>query len=236
MLVLGIGVGLVSSFVQSLGEQRTSSRCSCRSLCVARLTLTRCAALTIQRKSHLQNEARTPEERKPDYRRPLWIASFLVYILANISGPSWMSLAHYHGQLTLAWLAGTVFQIGALPIVVLGPLGACSLLYNALFAGVILGDNFSLKLLSGAHPSLRIWGTPSSRFARASGTVLIAGGAALIGVFGIVPEESHTLEELVRLYCRAQFIAWIALLCIVLAFAIVCVSAYEGLSKPPYCS
>lgn len=45
---------------------------------------------------------------------------------------------------------GTIFQIGALPIVVLGPLGAVSLLYNAFFAKIILGDSFSINLVLGS--------------------------------------------------------------------------------------
>jgi hypothetical protein len=78
------------------------------------------------------------------------------------------------------------------PIVVLGPLGAVSLLFNALFAKFILGDSFSLNL--------------------ALGTVAIVGGAVLIGIFGVVPEETHYLDELIRLYSRPQFIVWITLL------------------------
>ncbi|KAK4705451.1 magnesium transporter, partial [Phenoliferia sp. Uapishka_3] len=87
--------------------------------------------------------------------------------------------------------------IGALPIVVLGPLGAVSLLYNAFFARVILGDEFSVHLVLG--------------------TIFIAGGAVLIGTFGVVPEQTHTLDELVRLYSRPPFIIWISLLSAFLA-------------------
>jgi len=46
-------------------------------------------------------------------------------------------------------LTGTIFQVGALPLVVLGPLGAVSLLYNAFFARVLLGDHFSVQLVAG---------------------------------------------------------------------------------------
>lgn len=103
-VVAGILVGLAASFVQSLG-------------------------LTIQRKSHLLNEALPLALRKKDRHRPLWVGGFTIFICSN--------------------LLGTIFQIGALPIVVLGPLGAVSLLYNAFFAKVILGDSFSLHLILG---------------------------------------------------------------------------------------
>lgn len=41
---------------------------------------------------------------------------------------------------------------------------------------------------------------------------MIAGGAVLIGIFGVVPEETHTLDELLHLYARPSFIVWITLL------------------------
>ncbi|GAA6035208.1 hypothetical protein JCM8097_006420 [Rhodosporidiobolus ruineniae] len=150
-IAAGIAVGLVSSFVQSLG-------------------------LTIQRLSHVSNERLPPAERKRDWKRPLWLGGFAIFILSNVFG--------------------TIFQIGALPIVVLGPLGAVSLLWNAFFAKLILGDKFSMQLVVG--------------------TFLIAGGAVLIGIFGVVPEQTHTLPELVALYRRPAFVAWVCLLAFVL--------------------
>ncbi|GAA5985714.1 hypothetical protein JCM11641_007190 [Rhodosporidiobolus odoratus] len=164
---LGITIGLAASFVQSLG-------------------------LTIQRLSHVANERLPQAERKRDWKRPMWLTGFAIFILSNVSG--------------------TLFQIGALPIVVLGPLGAVSLLWNALFAKVILRDDFSVHLVAG--------------------TVLIAGGAVLIGIFGgwslpslslytecsptplpsVVPEQTHTLPELVALYRRAPFVLFVSLL------------------------
>lgn len=64
----------------------------------AQLTSSRLAGLTIQRKSHLANEALPIGQRQRDWRRPLWLGGFLIFICSN--------------------LFGTIFQIGALPIVV----------------------------------------------------------------------------------------------------------------------
>lgn len=72
------------------------------------------------------------------------------------------SLAHQYGLRLNPF--EQIFQIGALPIVVLGPLGAVSLLWNAFFAKFILGDDFTANM--------------------AAGIALISGGAVLIGVFG----------------------------------------------------
>lgn len=44
------------------------------------------------------------------------------------------------------------------------------------------------------------------------GTLLIAGGAVLIAIFGIVPEPTHSLEDLLILFSRPTFIAYFTLL------------------------
>ena len=89
-------------------------------------------------------------------------------------------------------LFGSIFQIASLPVVILAPLGAVSLLWNAFFARILLGDVFSPWMLLG--------------------TLLIAGGAVLIAVFGIVPEPTRSLEDLLHLFNRPTFIAYFSLL------------------------
>lgn len=86
-------------------------------------------------------------QQRRDWKRPLWLMGFAIFITSNI--------------------LGSVFQIGALPIVILAPLGAVSipipvmvskliifcqvsLLWNALFAKFLLGDIFSRYLIIGA--------------------------------------------------------------------------------------
>lgn len=103
---VAIVLGLFSSFIQSLG-------------------------LTIQRKSHLQNALLPQGKQRSEWKRPLWLIGFAIFIVANIGG--------------------TVFQIGALPIVMLAPLGAVSLLYNALLARFILDDFFSRYMVLGEY-------------------------------------------------------------------------------------
>lgn len=117
-------------------------------------------------------------------RRPLWIIGFLVYISSNVFG--------------------SVFQIGALPIVVLAPLGGVSLLWNSLLAHFLLGEGFSNAMMAG--------------------TVLIATGAVLIAVFGVVPDENHSLDDLLRLWAREPFVVFFTLVC--LAVTVTLVSAH----------
>ncbi|KAH9950349.1 hypothetical protein B0H21DRAFT_874997 [Amylocystis lapponica] len=143
----GITVGLLASFVQSLG-------------------------LTIQRKSHVINQSLPEQERRVEHRRPLWLLGFGIFISSN--------------------LFGSIFQIASLPVVILAPLGAVSLLWNAVFARLLLGDVFSPWMIIG--------------------TLLIAGGAVLIAIFGIVPEPTHSLEDLLMLFNRTAFIAYFSLL------------------------
>ncbi|KAI1797897.1 hypothetical protein LXA43DRAFT_877126 [Ganoderma leucocontextum] len=144
---IGITIGLLASFVQSLG-------------------------LTIQRKSHVLNQALPEDHQKVEHRRPLWLLGFAIFLSSN--------------------LFGSVFQIASLPVVILAPLGAVSLLWNAFFARLLLGDVFSPWMFLG--------------------TLLIAGGAVLIAVFGIVPEPTRSLEDLLRLFNRPTFIAYFSLL------------------------
>lgn len=44
------------------------------------------------------------------------------------------------------------------------------------------------------------------------GTILIAGGAVLIAIFGIVPEPTRSLEDLLFLFRRPTFVAYFSLL------------------------
>ncbi|PFH54471.1 hypothetical protein AMATHDRAFT_83004 [Amanita thiersii Skay4041] len=148
---LGILCGLLASCVQSLG-------------------------LTIQRKSHIQNQALPEHLKVADHKRPLWLLGVAIFVSSNV--------------------LGSLVQIASLPVVILAPLGAVSLLWNAFFARIILGDVFSPWMLLG--------------------TLLIAGGAVLIAVFGIVPETRHSLDDLLELFSRPAFIAYFSILGVML--------------------
>lgn len=140
-------------------------------------------------------------------RYSLWLLGFIIFITSNV--------------------LGSVFQIGALSITLLAPLGAVSLLWNAFFARILLGDVFSRYLIFGKCPSARFWQPRQADallydawqrtvFGMSIGTILIAGGAVLIAIFGVVPEKTHTLEELIQLYSRPSFIVWTILQLILL--------------------
>ncbi|KAI6136644.1 hypothetical protein F5141DRAFT_1075829 [Pisolithus sp. B1] len=123
--------------------------------------------LAIQRRSHVLNSQVPESERKAEYR--------LVFITSNV--------------------LGSFVQIASLPVVILAPLGAVSLLWNALFARLLL------------RPPLIL------------GTALIGGGAALIAVYGIMPETTRGLDELIALFVRPAFLGWF---CAEAALVVVC--------------
>ncbi|MBW0513565.1 hypothetical protein O181_053280 [Austropuccinia psidii MF-1] len=159
-LPIGITLGLIASFIQSIG-------------------------LTIQRKSHLQNQKLPLHKRKPDYSRPIWLIGFTIYFTFNI--------------------LGSIFQIGTLPLIILGPLGAISLLWNAILAKLLLNDKFSHHLILG--------------------TILIALGALLIASFGLLPNQnSYDLNHLIFLYSRPAFLIEIGFLS--LTFFLICSLAH----------
>ena len=65
------------------------------------------------------------------------------------------------------------------------------------------------------------------------GTILIAGGAVLIAIFGIVPEPTHSLEDLLILFNRPAFIIYFSLLGFCLAVALATVSGFDfGCCEP----
>ncbi|KAA1471486.1 hypothetical protein DENSPDRAFT_837497 [Dentipellis sp. KUC8613] len=161
-IAAGIVVGLIASCVQSLG-------------------------LTIQRKSHVLNQALPASQQRVEHRRPLWLLGFAIFITSNI--------------------LGSLFQIASLPVVILAPLGAVSLLWNAFFARLLLGDVFSPWMIIG--------------------TLLIAGGAVLIGLFGIVPEPTHSLDDLLALFRRPAFVAYFSLLGFAVVVCLVITHIFE---------
>ncbi|CAJ0768393.1 24682_t:CDS:2, partial [Entrophospora sp. SA101] len=127
--------------------------------------------LTIQRKSHVLNESTSRELRRSACRRPLWHLGFGTYIISNI--------------------IGSVFSIGYLPIIILAPLGAVTLVFNAFFAKLILGDVFTKQSLIG--------------------TLFILIGAVMIALFGVVNDSTHSLEDLIELYKRPAFIVYFSI-------------------------
>ncbi|CAG8535990.1 7945_t:CDS:2 [Dentiscutata heterogama] len=125
--------------------------------------------LTIQRKSHVLNENIYPKElRRSACRRPLWHLGFDTYLISNI--------------------IGSIFSIGYLPIIILAPLGAVTLIFNAFFAQLLLGDVFSRQSVIG--------------------TFFILIGAVMIAFFGVVKAQNHSLNDLIELYKRPAFIAY----------------------------
>ncbi|KAH8835770.1 hypothetical protein DL96DRAFT_1575550 [Flagelloscypha sp. PMI_526] len=155
-IALGIGIGLFASCLQSLG-------------------------LTIQRRSHVEDQNLPLGQQRSEYRRPLFLLGFSIFISSN--------------------LVGSVLQIIVLPIIILAPLGAISLLWNALFARLLLGDVFSHWLILG--------------------TIGIIAGALLIAFFGIVPETTRSLEDLIQLFSRPAFITYFSLLSFVIIVCLV---------------
>ena len=109
---------------------------------------------------------------------------------------------------------GSTVQISTLPLPVLSTLQASGLVFNSICATLILGEPFTRWSL---------WGT-----------LLVCGGAVLIGIFGAIPSPAHTLSELLELLGRKPFIVWMslqALLVIAIAVAADVFNAFSKLSQ-----
>lgn len=55
------------------------------------------------------------------------------------------------------------------------------------------------------------------------GTLLVAGGAILIAVFGIVPEPTRSLEDLLILFSRPTFVLYFSLLGVFVVLSLIAV-------------
>lgn len=103
-LLVGCIVGVVSAATQSLG-------------------------LTLQRKSHIDNDAKPSHLRRPAHRRSLWRFGVFLFLLANVVGSS--------------------VQITTLPLIVLSPLQAVGLVFNSLCAAWVLHEPLTTQSAVG---------------------------------------------------------------------------------------
>ncbi|KAJ5092623.1 hypothetical protein NUU61_007493 [Penicillium alfredii] len=138
--------------------------------------------LTLQRKSHLVEDGKDPYDvRRPPYKRRRWQLGMAMFVISNI--------------------VGSTIQITTLPLPVLSTLQASGLVFNTIFATLILGE-------------------PFTRYSFA-GTVLVCIGAMLIATFGAIGEPAHTLNQLLDLLQRRPFVLWISGTVVVVAAILV---------------
>jgi magnesium transporter len=134
-------------------------------------SLVQSLGLTLQRKSHVHEESLPLHLRRRPFRRGLWRLGLFIFLASNI--------------------LGSTVQITTLPLVILAPLQASGLIFNAVFASLILHEGFTtLSLL---------------------GTLLVSIGAGLIAGFGALEEPSHNLSELLNLFARTPFLIWMGI-------------------------
>ncbi|EEP79666.1 conserved hypothetical protein [Uncinocarpus reesii 1704] len=127
--------------------------------------------LTLQRKSHILEDEKYPYDiRRPPYKRTRWQLGMSMFVLSNI--------------------VGSTIQITTLPLPVLSALQASGLVFNTIFATLILGEPFTRYSFGG--------------------TVLVCVGAVLIAIFGAIGEPAHTLDQLLELLSRPAFLRWVA--------------------------
>ncbi|KAJ5772499.1 hypothetical protein N7520_003028 [Penicillium odoratum] len=125
--------------------------------------------LTLQRKSHLLEDEKHPYDvRRPPYKRRRWQLGMGMFVISNI--------------------VGSTIQITTLPLPVLSTLQASGLVFNTIFATLILGE-------------------PFTRYSFA-GTGLVCIGAVLIATFGAIGEPAHSLNQLLELLHGRPFLIW----------------------------
>src|ERR1700749_3112758 len=86
-------------------------------------------------------------------------------------------------------IVGSTIQITTLPLPVLSTLQASGLVFNTACATLLLDEPFTIYSIVG--------------------TLLVAGGAVLIALFGAMSEPSHNLDQLLILLGHRQFLIWL---------------------------
>jgi magnesium transporter len=127
--------------------------------------------LTLQRLSHVKEEVQPLHLRRRPHRRGLWRIGLVIFLLSNIFGSS--------------------VQITTLPLVILAPIQASGLIFNAILAGLLLHEGFTRTSLVG--------------------TILVSLGAGFIAGFGALEEPSHNLDELLTMFQRFPFLIWMGI-------------------------
>ncbi|KAL8773508.1 MAG: hypothetical protein Q9209_001612 [Squamulea sp. 1 TL-2023] len=107
-------------------------------------------------------------------------------------------------------LVGSSIQITTLPLPVLSTLQASGLVFNSICATLILGEPFTRWSLGG--------------------TLLVCAGAVLIATFGAIGEPAHSLNQLLTLLGRRQFIMWMVATAIVVLAVIISTKAVRWIN------
>lgn len=79
--------------------------------------------IVLQRKSHVNNDAKPPSEQKNALRRPLWHLGFWLYVISSI--------------------ISDIVGISSLPLLVIALIGTLLLFFNAIYSHFILQENMS---------------------------------------------------------------------------------------------
>ncbi|KAI0188017.1 DUF803 domain-containing protein [Xylaria flabelliformis] len=120
------------------------------------------------------------------------------------------------GMFVISNVLGSSIQISTLPLPVLSTLQAAGLVFNSICATLILGEPFT---------KWSFWGT-----------ALVSAGAAMIAIFGAIPSPAHSLQELLELLGRWQFIVWMSLQAVVviaMAVSIEFANHFKSVSQNP---
>ncbi|KAI8390833.1 uncharacterized protein BYT42DRAFT_591670 [Radiomyces spectabilis] len=120
--------------------------------------------------------------------------------------PMWVAAATTY---LVANIIGSVFSIGYLPIVTLAPISALGLVFNAFAAWGVLGDPLTRRSVLG------------------TGSIVI--GTLLVGLFGVIIEPDHDIDDLIQLYHKTTFIIYFSILEFVIVTALIFTHYFEQL-------
>ncbi|KAF8984746.1 hypothetical protein BGZ46_007117 [Entomortierella lignicola] len=154
------------------------------------------AGLNLLKLDHVKNSSLSPERQRNECGRPMWHVGLYLYIISQLAG-STVALNFLKTQ----WVA---------------PLGSISLIFNFVFARVLVGTQITRNDVYG--------------------TIVVMGSVVWIVVFGGMNsggdvEDSLTLDDLKALFSRTVFIIYFSILnAIIFSFLALGMYAYWAIS------
>ncbi|GAA94759.1 uncharacterized protein L969DRAFT_97276 [Mixia osmundae IAM 14324] len=136
------------------------------------------AGLNLTKLDHVRNDMLPRDKRRPDWQRPLWWCGLIAYILSQLVG-STLALAYLRAEYV-------------------APLGSASLIFNFIFASILVGTKITkLDII---------------------GTVTIVVGVVGVVAFGNIrktsedPEANLDLDSLKALWARPSWLVYLVCL------------------------
>ena len=171
-------------------------------------SLMNAGGLNLTKLDHSRQATLPKASRRRDFLRPLWILGMLLYMSVLLAVSVWVRLTSCH---SLSQLVGSTLALEFMRAEYVAPLGSTSLIFNFLFASILIGTPVT---------STDIYGT-----------VIIVFGVIGIVLFGSINSGLENEMDIVRLsvlWSRPGWLAFFVLMSLALSLLYICTSQLDA--------